>query len=341
MLHPGIIGGQWIAQGMEIPMTNFAPSAMKYRDSATGFPKGWYCVAESGQVPANSIFPATYLDKDIVVFRDKDGKARISDAYCPHLGAHLASHDGRNDNGTLICPFHKWAFDGATGRCKSIPYTQVTPPVGLTMHPVREINDTILMWYSPSGAEPDFEPFDMAVFDSSVEWLKVVEKEFESTAPYRDLFENLFDTAHVQQLHNSLMQPDIATIDRTDYGMRVVFVPPGEGEAVQMKHLENNFIGTTMCARLIDGGSFAMKSLTSATPIDHERFKFKTRMYLRDMGSAEMNDSVGKMFAERVSMEIDQDFKVLNFKRRLDRPALCAGDGPILKFRAFQNEYYA
>jgi 3-ketosteroid 9alpha-monooxygenase subunit A len=322
-------------------MTQFTPSAMKYRDSTAGFPKGWYCVAESGQVPENTIFPATYLDNDIVIFRDAEGIARVADAYCPHLGAHLASHDGRNDHGTLVCPFHKWAFDGATGRCKSIPYTAVTPPVGLKMHPTREVNETILMWYSPAGAPPDFEPFDMAVFEFPEKWIKVVEKEFVSTAPYRDLFENLFDTAHVQQLHHSVMQPDIATMDRTDYGMRVVFVPPGEGEAVQMKHLENNFIGTTMCARLIDGGSFAMKSLTSATPIDHERFQFRTRLYLRDMGSDAANDQIGKMFAERVSQEIDQDFKVLNFKRHLERPALCAGDGPILKFRAFQQEYYA
>jgi len=321
-------------------MVNLTASAMKYRESEIGFPKGWYCVAESEQVLANTIFPATYLDKDIIVYRDSEGRACVADAYCPHLGAHLASHDGRNDNGTIVCPFHKWAFDGQTGRCKSIPYTHIVPSVSLTVHPTREVNDTILMWYSPVGAAPDFEPFDMATFPAPKPWIRVVTKDFESTAPYRDLFENLFDTAHVQQLHNAHMVPGIASMERTSYGMRVVLDPPDPNENSPMRHLENNFTGTTLCSRYIEGIGFALKSLTSATPIDTERFNFKTRIYVQDMG-AERNRIVGKQFAENVGREIEQDFEVLNFKRHMDRPNLCAGDGPIMKFRRFQSEYYS
>ena len=46
----------------------------------------------------------------------------IVDAYCPHLGANLGV--GGHVRGNCIeCPFHGWRFDGETGQCVSIPYT--------------------------------------------------------------------------------------------------------------------------------------------------------------------------------------------------------------------------
>jgi 3-ketosteroid 9alpha-monooxygenase subunit A len=32
--------------------------------------------------------------------------------------------------------------------------------------------------------------------------------------------------------------------------------------------------------------------------------------------------------------------KVLNFKKHLTKPNLCAGDGPIHKWRKYQDEFY-
>ena len=39
--------------------------------------------------------------------------------------------------------------------------------------------------------------------------------------------------------------------------------------------------------------------------------------------------------------EVEQDFKVLDFKKHLPKPKLCAGDGPIGKFREYAESYYA
>ena len=48
------------------------------------------------------------------------------DAYCPHLGAHLAE-GGRVQGESVRCPFHAWEFDGASGE----PYTEdaATAPI--------------------------------------------------------------------------------------------------------------------------------------------------------------------------------------------------------------------
>ena len=57
-------------------------------------------------------------------WRDEDGAAHVMDAYCPHMGAHLAV--GGCVKGTrIVCPFHQWAFD-AEGRNVDIPYAERT-----------------------------------------------------------------------------------------------------------------------------------------------------------------------------------------------------------------------
>ena len=64
------------------------------------------------------------LGKHFAVFRGQEsGKAFVTDAYCPHLGANLAANPATQVKGDCIeCPFHKWKFDGNDGSCSEIPY---------------------------------------------------------------------------------------------------------------------------------------------------------------------------------------------------------------------------
>ena len=54
-------------------------------------------------------------DVGIAVFRQRDGKLFATQSQCPHRQGPLA--DGIVGAGTVICPFHAWKFDLATGRC--------------------------------------------------------------------------------------------------------------------------------------------------------------------------------------------------------------------------------
>lgn len=60
--------------------------------------------------------------EDFAVFRKSNGKVHVVNAYCPHLGANMGVGGIVKDD-CLQCPFHGWRFDGDTGKCKSIPYT--------------------------------------------------------------------------------------------------------------------------------------------------------------------------------------------------------------------------
>ena len=77
-------------------------------------PNGWFAVAWSRELHAGDVRPIHYFGEDLVLFRTRSGQARVLDAFCPHLGAHLG-YGGRVMGETVRCPFHGWQFDGTTG----------------------------------------------------------------------------------------------------------------------------------------------------------------------------------------------------------------------------------
>jgi len=62
----------------------------------------------------------------VAVFRQRDGKLFATQSHCPHRQGPLA--DGIVGAGTVICPFHAWKFDLATGRCAAENVTLRTYP---------------------------------------------------------------------------------------------------------------------------------------------------------------------------------------------------------------------
>ncbi|MBK7972698.1 MAG: Rieske (2Fe-2S) protein [Deltaproteobacteria bacterium] len=52
-------------------------------------PNGWFQVGLSRDVSAGEVKSIHYFGKDLVLFRTQEGEAKVFDAVCPHLGAHL------------------------------------------------------------------------------------------------------------------------------------------------------------------------------------------------------------------------------------------------------------
>ena len=105
--------------------------------------------------------------------------------------------------------------------------------------------------------------------------------------------------------------------------------------------MQFNFSGMSMVSHIVLGDGFGFIQNNTITPIDRERSLMRIRMFVMDTGSQEMNEMVGKAFAQRVMDEIDEDMRVLNFKKHLERPLICAGDGPIMKWREYAEELLA
>ena len=86
---------------------------MKKRFPFSSNPVGWYAVALGEQLTVGGVLPLSYFGQDLVAFRGDDGVARVLDAYCPHLGAHLG-HGGVVEGASIRCPFH-----GSTSRARA------------------------------------------------------------------------------------------------------------------------------------------------------------------------------------------------------------------------------
>lgn len=324
-------------------MNAISPIPMRHRSADTTFPKGWYCIAEAEQLTADAMLPLSWLGQELIAYRTKDGQAQVADAYCPHLGAHLASHDGKLCEGRITCPFHKWEFDSATGKVEHIPYTDVPVPasVRLTLHPTRETDGMILIWHDPNGGKPSFEPFDSSGLRGDDTWIPYAVKSWETTCPFRDMLENIFDTAHVTQLHNAAALPEITVFEPRDYGLHVEYTTdPNAGEETPIKGFEMNLSGISLLTQYYQGVSFTALFVISLTPIDGERMVEKARLFLKDNGDRQAIEQIGEAFISRFCFEVEQDLKVLDYKKHLPQPRLCAGDGPIMKFRNYAAQFY-
>ena len=135
-------------------------------------PFGWFQVAYTHELAVAASMPLRYFDTDLVLFRTESGDARVLDAYCPHMGAHLGyGIRGASVVGdSIVCPFHGWAYNGE-GQCTNIPYANNMPPrvargeQVIRPWPVRELNQVIYVWYHPQGLAPYFEPEHIAEAD--------------------------------------------------------------------------------------------------------------------------------------------------------------------------------
>lgn len=321
-------------------MSSLEPLPLAQRTPDTGFANGWFCVAESAEARVNAMLPIYFLGRQLIVYRTSDGVARVSDAFCPHLGAHLASHNGSMRGDRIVCPFHRWQWDAISGACASIPYCDRTPPVSLEIFPTREVDGMVLLWHHSQGLPPDHEPYRSGITEQPGMALYET-KSWIATAPFRDVLENFADTAHVVSLHGYVL-PTVTSMQRTPQGLCIELglnysLGPGAPDA----RMVCNFSGVTLLFQSFELGVARLAVAHSFTPIDLERMLHKCRLYVTDLGSEDLTRQMGKQFADRFYFDVEQDLKILNFKKHLARPKLCAGDGPIMNFRSYQDSYFA
>src|ERR1700730_14395520 len=115
---------------------------------APAYPEGWFQVAYSDEVAAGQVVPLRYFGRELVLFRTTSGVVQVLDAFCAHLGAHLAV-GGTVSGDRLRCPFQGWEY-GIDGTCQSIPYSGRIPRgAAVGVWPTTERSGLVLVWHSP------------------------------------------------------------------------------------------------------------------------------------------------------------------------------------------------
>jgi nitrite reductase/ring-hydroxylating ferredoxin subunit len=288
-------------------------------------PNGWFIVARGDELAPGAKVNRHYFGHDLVAFRTESGQARVVDAYCAHLGAHMGV-GGVVQGESLKCPFHGWRYDGQSGQCVEIPYApeaRIPKLARVRAYPTVERNRMIWAWHHLEGKPPFFEVPE--VFElTSPDWTEPYYTDFPLRTSCQEMAENNHDAAHFQFVHGT---PDIPQDEITI-----------EGHYKRVVARKGAFVRETFGLGL---GVLRIKDLltfiSSVSPIDEENVHVRwTFASPKSVGEAVM-----KQVADSFLAGVSQDIPIWENKVYRERPVLTKGEGTIADHRKWSQQFYS
>lgn len=314
-------------------------------------PFGWFALEYSRELAPGDIKPLHYFDRELVLFRTESGEARLLDAYCPHLGAHLG-HGGEVKGEYIACPFHGWQFDG-DGVCREVPYASAIPPRArdtqtLGTYPVVERNAMIWAWYHPDNTPPSFEVETIPEIGSG-DWTDIDVYDWEINTIVQETGENGADVAHFMFVHSSPEMPvGEVTMDGVKRATLLMNKVPkineqGEvdetGEDWEFIEVNSVNVGPGQTIQRITR-AFEVVMMGTITPIDDQSVQLRF-VFTMPRSQTDMNKVFAEATRDNITGGVEQDIPIWNNKRYIEQPILCDGDGPIAKYRKWFKQFYA
>jgi phenylpropionate dioxygenase-like ring-hydroxylating dioxygenase large terminal subunit len=303
-------------------------------------PDGWFAVAFSRDLIEGDVVAIHYFDEDLVLFRTRSGEARVVDAYCPHLGAHLG-HGGRVMGETIRCPFHGWQFDGETGQCARIPYCDRIPPAAkVRTWSTCEKNGMIFVWHHALGQAPSWQ---IPTLDEigAPEWSDPRTFDLELSVHVQDSHENNNDPVHFQFVHGMADTPPSETQYLSD-GRVYRSISRCEAEMPNTDPIPYELVrdsyGLGLVALRSEGIAGAgLLMFSSSTPID------ATRTHSRWLLTCTRNmvDTWGEEFMNNLTSGVRDDFPIWKNKIHRAQPVLCEGDTSLAEYRNWVKQFYS
>jgi nitrite reductase/ring-hydroxylating ferredoxin subunit len=287
-------------------------------------PNGWFAVAVATDVAPGQIRPVSYFGEDLIVYRTESGEPRTTDAYCPHLGAHIAV-GGRVKGECVSCPFHGWTFDGS-GQCVEIPYApseRIPAKARLRSYPTIERNGMIWAWHHLEGGEPFYEiPVVTELGDP--DWLPPQVIDFRIATSCQEISENHHDPAHALRVHG------VDTFPEFNLKMEGAY-----------QYVE---IGDRGVYRETFGLGFDIQRIpkymtyfSCATPVDREN------VHVRWTFTAPISrgKKVLDQFVAIATSGYSQDLLIWENKAYRPQPVLTKGEVGIARFRKWSRQFYS
>jgi 3-ketosteroid 9alpha-monooxygenase subunit A len=302
------------------------------------YPNGWFQVAYSQELAKGAVKPLKYFGRDLVLFRTEGGEARVLDAHCPHLGAHLG-HGGKVQGDCIECPFHAWRFDGA-GECQSVPYAKKIPPKArLAPWPVCEINGLILVWHHAAALPPQWEVPPVPEFGHP-EWTPYELRSWKIRTHNQEMAENAVDSAHFRYVHGTVDQP---TTEASEHGhilhvLSQTTMRTRAGKVSGSVEVDAYGFGFTMTRFR---GIVETLLVSSATTIDEDHVELRFAFTVRKLVDGDVTSTVGRAFIAEIERQLAQDIPIWENKIYVHPPVLCDGDGPIGIFRRWAKQFYS
>ena len=303
-----------------------------------GIPDGWFAVAWSKDLITGEVRRVRCFDQEMVLFRARSGELKLLNAYCPHLGAHLAE-GGRVTGETIRCPFHGWHYDG-DGQCVKIPYCETIPAKAkVRAWHVCERNEMVFAWHHSGGQPPSWEvPVIEELGDP--DWSEP--RTFDLTVPVhmQDMAENNCDPVHFQYVHamSGIPPSEVSYADEGRF-MRMVSTseqdtPLGTFEMTLVRDAWGLGLVSVRSQGIPNAG---LLMFSSTSPVDshntHSRWVFTATRNLVDVA--------GEEWFKTMSTGVLQDMQIWKNKIHRQQPVLCEADDYLAEFRRWTKQFYS
>ena len=306
------------------------------------FPNSWFQVALSSELPKGGVLPLRYFGKDLVAFRTESGEAKVLDAHCPHLGAHLG-HGGVVEGDHIRCPFHAWEFDGS-GQAVKIPYAEKIPPrAKIDCWPVSEQNGILYVWHHDKKEAPTWKiPVVPEVDTDAYEGLTV--QSYDIRVHCQEIGENAVDKAHFAGVH---AMPDPANplyeVETDGPALQVrQYLKLGAGALSGVEVPVTSTSHGLGCAILkVEVGPIETCSFINQTPVEEGLSRAWINFTLKKQDSEQMNDMIRDTYSGFLNEAYQQDIPVWENKIFRAKPLVCDGDGPIPTWRKWCRQFYS
>jgi nitrite reductase/ring-hydroxylating ferredoxin subunit len=321
----------WDMVGMPMPrdlgLLDPRTSRLRVRTVTDRFPfpipNGWFVVAASAELDTGQVRPLHYFERDLVLYRTDGGHPRLVDAYCAHLGAHLAV-GGKVEGECIRCPFHGWAYDGATGQCIDIPYggaERIPSRARVRPYPTVERNGAVWAWHHLDEGEPFYDLPSVPELEDPA-WMPPHLREFTIATSCQEMAENNHDFAHFQFVHGTDSIPE--SEERIE----------GAYKSVKNPGLERETYGLGLGVVRVPG---ALTFFSSVTPIDsdnvHVRWFFTVPV--------ESGEESLRFFADQFTAGVTQDIPIWENKIYQERPVLTKTEAGIVAHRKWCKQFYS
>ena len=303
-------------------------------------PNGWFSVGAGSDLAPGDVRPITYLGQEFVLFRGEDGIARVFDAYCPHLGAHLGI-GGRVCGDGLACPFHGWRFDGE-GQLAEVPGLDRKPRASTNAWPVCERNGRIFIWHHADGLPPRYEVIGYRPNESK--WTPWRSNSYRVRVHVQDLTENIIDRSHFSAVHD-MAPPESNHFEVRFEGPSMIVEQSLKVTAVDVAGYEIQTISTTcgpgIVAVEVSQDPIEMLTYITQTPIDDEFTEVNLCFSMKALPDQKSTESISELNDRITNEQFTQDVPIWENKIYRDRPMLTKNDGPVTQYRRWFRQFYS
>ena len=314
------------------------------------YPRGWLMVAAADTVTSIPT-EARICGEDVVLYRGESGRAYMVEAYCPHMGAHLAvgptgataRHCQQVEGETIRCPNHGWRF-GPAGNCVDIPYSDITIPDTLRLRtwPLAEVGGCLFAWIDEEGGEPTYELPEVPEWHDP-QWLcSPVEDMGEWAVHQMELAEHGVDKIHLANVHGAdrVVYHEV-TFDghRAQTTSHTATLLPDGGEAVAVTY--SRYTGPGFLLAEMPGERPAIL-LFCHTPVEDGRIRGWHAVLMKAAGEQVTDEdrAAHRQMCEFSRLAFEQDLHIFQRKKPCLRPVQIPGDPPFRRYRQWYGQFY-